>query len=95
MQNQVSSFKDLQKLQANLAEMRKKTDVGHIQEMEVKREQLGEEVNSKKFELALQRSSFDNMRRLENKEKKRKKYGPVFWGNPVQPRKIQCAGWTK
>jgi hypothetical protein len=43
---------------------------------------LGEEGNSKKLELALQRSSFDNMKRLENKEKKRNKYSPVFWGNP-------------
>lgn len=43
---------------------------------------LDHEVDSKKFEQALLRSSFDNMRRIENNEKKKKKFSEVFWGNP-------------
>ncbi len=43
---------------------------------------LGEDIHRKTFELALQRSSFDNMRRIENKEKQKKEFSAVFWGNP-------------
>ena len=32
--------------------------------------------------MAIQRSSFENLRRIEKKEKKQNKYTPVFWGNP-------------
>ena len=42
---------------------------------------LGEDVHGKKLEQALNRSSFDNMKRLENMEKKKDIYSPVFWGN--------------
>src|SRR3990170_3324339 len=38
--------KELQQLQTDLASLRKKTDVGHIQEMEIRREQLAEEINT-------------------------------------------------
>ena len=63
--------KDLQKLQTELAEMRKKTDVGHIQEMEVKREQLAEEINTLRqklgtvqVEFSTLQSKFDNVLRV-------------------------------
>jgi chromosome segregation protein len=63
--------KDLQKLQTELAEMRKRTDVGHIQEMEVKREQLAEEVNTLRqklgtvqVEYSTRQSQFDNVLRV-------------------------------
>jgi len=63
--------KDLEKLQTELAEMRKKTDVGHIQEMEVKREQLAEEVNTLRqklgtvqIEYSTRQSQFDNVLRV-------------------------------
>jgi chromosome segregation protein len=63
--------KDLQKLQTELAEMRKKTDVGHIQEMEVKREQLAEEINTLRqklgtvqIEFSTLQSKFDNVLRV-------------------------------
>lgn len=63
--------KDLQKLQMQLAEMRKKTDVGLIQEMEVKREKLAEEINnlrqklgSVKVEYSTLQSKFDNVLRV-------------------------------
>ncbi|HEX9261570.1 MAG TPA: chromosome segregation protein SMC [Candidatus Bathyarchaeia archaeon] len=63
--------KNLQKLQTELAEMRKKTDVGHIQEMEVKREQLAEEINthrqklgSVQIEFSTLQSKFDNVLRV-------------------------------
>ena len=63
--------KDLQKLQTDLAEMRKKTDVAHIQEMEVKREQLAEEINtlrqklgSVQIEFSTLQSKFDNVLRV-------------------------------
>lgn len=63
--------KDLLKLQTDLAEMRKKTDVGHIQEMEVKREQLAEEINtlrqklgSVQIEFSTLQSKFDNVLRV-------------------------------
>ena len=47
---------------------------------------LGEEVDDRKLEQAINRSSFDNMRRLENKEKKQDIYSPVFWGNASSTR---------
>ncbi|MGE5637712.1 MAG: hypothetical protein ACM3WQ_03300, partial [Chloroflexota bacterium] len=63
--------KDLQKLQTQLAEMRMKTDVGLIQEMEIKREKLGEEINtlrqklgSVKVEYSTLQSKFDNVLRV-------------------------------
>ena len=63
--------KDLQKLQTELSEMRKRTDVGHIQEMEVKREQLAEEVNTLRqklgtvqVEYSTRQSQFDNVLRV-------------------------------
>ena len=63
--------KDLQKLQAALAEMRRKTDVGHIQEMEVKRERLAEENNtlrqkigSVQIEHSTLQSKYDNVLRV-------------------------------
>ncbi len=63
--------KDLQKLQTQLAEMRKKTDVSLIQEMEVRREKLGEEINtlrqklgSVKVEYSTLQSKFDNVLRV-------------------------------
>ena len=63
--------KDLQKLQIELADMRKKTDVGHIQEMEVKRERLAEEVNTLRqklgtvqVEYSTRQSQFDNVLRV-------------------------------
>jgi chromosome segregation ATPase len=63
--------KDLQKLQMQLAEMRKKTDVGLIQEMEVRREKLAEEINtlrqklgSVKVEYSTLQSKFDSVLRV-------------------------------
>jgi chromosome segregation protein len=63
--------KDSQKLQTELAEMRKKTDVAHIQEMEVKREQLAEEINTLRQKLGTVQveyktlqSQFDNVLRV-------------------------------
>jgi chromosome segregation protein len=63
--------KDLEKLQAEIAELRKKTDVGHIQEMEVKREQLAEEINTLNQKLgtvqvenSTLQSQFDNVLRV-------------------------------
>jgi len=46
-------------------------------------EYLGEEADKKRLDMAILRSSFDNLRRIENKEKKQNKYSPVFWGNPA------------
>jgi chromosome segregation protein len=63
--------KDLQKLQSELAVLRKKTDVGHIQEMEVQREKLGEEINTLRQKLgtvqienSTLQSQFDNVLRV-------------------------------
>jgi chromosome segregation protein len=62
--------KDIEKMQVELAEMRRKTDVSHIQELEVKRERLGEEVNtlrqklgSVQTEVSTLQSKFDNVLR--------------------------------
>jgi chromosome segregation protein len=63
--------KDSQKLQTELAEMRKKTDLANIQEMEVKREQLAEEINTLRQKLgtvqvehSTLQSQFDNVLRV-------------------------------
>ncbi len=63
--------KDLQKLQIELADFRRKTDVSHIQEQEVKREKLAEEIitlrqklGSVQTELSTFQSQFDNVLRV-------------------------------
>jgi chromosome segregation protein len=63
--------KDLQKLQTEIAVLRKRTDVGHIQEMEVKREQLAEGINTLRQKLgtvqigvSTRQSQFDNVLRV-------------------------------
>ena len=63
--------KELQQLQTDLASLRKKTDVGHIQEMEIRREQLAEEINtlrqklgSVQVESKTLQSQFDNVLRV-------------------------------
>jgi chromosome segregation protein len=63
--------KELQKLQAEIAVLRKKTDVGHIQELEVKRERLAEEIitlrqklGTVQTELSTLQSQFDNVLRV-------------------------------
>jgi chromosome segregation protein len=63
--------RDIGKLQVELAEFRRKTDVGHIQELEVKRETVGEEMNtlrqklgSIQTELSTCQSQFDNVLRV-------------------------------
>ncbi len=62
--------KDMQKLLIELAEFRRKTDVAHIQELEVQREKIGEELNtlrqkrgSIQTELSTCQSQFDNVLR--------------------------------
>ena len=62
--------KQIEKLQIELADFRQKTDVSHIQELEVKRETLGEETNtlrqklgSVQTELSTLQSKFDNVLR--------------------------------
>jgi len=63
--------KEIQKLQVELADLRKKTDVGHIQELEVKREKLAEEIitlrqhlGTVQTELSTLQSQFDNVLRV-------------------------------
>jgi chromosome segregation protein len=63
--------KDVEKLQIQLADFRRKTDVRNIQELEVKRETLGEEINtlrqklgSVQTELSTCQSQFDNVLRV-------------------------------
>jgi chromosome segregation protein len=63
--------KEIQKLQVELADLRKKTDVGHIQELEVKREKLAEEIitlrqhiGTVQIELSTLQSQFDNVLRV-------------------------------
>jgi chromosome segregation protein len=63
--------KDIQKLLIELSEYRRKTDVAHIQELEVQREKLGEELNtlrqklgSIQTELSTCQSQFDNVLRV-------------------------------
>ena len=50
-------------------------------------EYLDTEVDKKKLDKAILRSSFENLSRIENKEKKQNKYSPVFWGNPSTTQK--------
>ena len=66
-----SILKDLKQLQTELSNLRKKTDVGHIQEMEIKREQIAEEVNTTRQKLGsvqienrTLQSQFDNVLRI-------------------------------
>jgi chromosome segregation protein len=63
--------KEIQKLQVELADLRKKTDVGHIQELEVKREKLAEEIitlrqhiGTVQTEISTLQSQFDNVLRV-------------------------------
>ena len=63
--------KELRKLQAEIAALRKKTDVGHIQELEIKRERLTEEIitlrqklGTVQTELSTLKSQFDNVLRV-------------------------------
>jgi chromosome segregation protein len=63
--------KDIRKLQIELGALRKKTDPGHIQEMEVKREKLAEEIivlrqkqGTVHTELSTLQSKFDNVLRV-------------------------------
>jgi chromosome segregation protein len=63
--------KELQKLQAEIAVLRKKTDVGHIQELEIKREKLAEEIitlrqkiGTVQTEISTLQSQFDNVLRV-------------------------------
>jgi chromosome segregation protein len=63
--------KSLQKSHIELAELRKKTDVSHIQDLEVQRERVGEEVNSLRqrlgtlhTEISTRQSQFDNVLRV-------------------------------
>jgi chromosome segregation protein len=62
--------KDIEKLRIELSEFRQKTDVSHIQELEVKRETVGEETNtlrqklgSVQTELSTGQSQFDKVLR--------------------------------
>ena len=63
--------KEIQKLQAELGELRKKTDVSHIQELEVKREKLAEEIialrqnlGTVQTDMSTRQSQFDNVLRV-------------------------------
>jgi chromosome segregation protein len=63
--------KELQKLQADLGVLRNKTDVGHIQELEVKREKLAEEIitlrqnlGTVQTDVSTRQSQFDNVLRV-------------------------------
>ncbi|MBN1358826.1 chromosome segregation protein SMC [Candidatus Bathyarchaeota archaeon] len=63
--------KEIQKLQAELGDLRKKTDVGHIQELEVRREKLAEEIISLRqhlgtvqTDMSTRQSQFDNVLRV-------------------------------
>ena len=70
MNERNSIQKTLQKLHTDIANLRLKTDVEHIQELEVQREKLGEEVNtlrqnsgSIQTEISTCQSQFDNVLR--------------------------------
>jgi chromosome segregation protein len=63
--------KEIQKLQAELGDLRKKTDVGHIQELEVQREKLAEEIialrqnlGTVQTDMSTRQSQFDNVLRV-------------------------------
>ena len=67
-----SIAKEIRKLQNELSALRKKTDPGHIQEMEVTREKLSEEViitlrqklGTSQTEMSTLQSQFDNVLRV-------------------------------
>jgi chromosome segregation protein len=66
-----SILKEIRKLQNELAVLRKRTDPGHIQEMEVKRERLSEEIitqrqklGTSQTEISTLQSQFDNVLRV-------------------------------
>jgi chromosome segregation protein len=63
--------RSLQKLHTEMAELRLKTDVSHIQDLEVQREKMGEEVNTLRqklgtiqTEISTRQSQFDNVLRV-------------------------------
>ena len=63
--------KELQKLQADLGVLRSKTDVGHIQELEIKREKFAEEIitlrqnlGTVQTDVSTRQSQFDNVLRV-------------------------------
>jgi chromosome segregation protein len=63
--------KEIEKLQIELADFRQKTDVGHIQQLEVKRETIGEEINTLRQKLGTVQTQistgqmqFDNVLRV-------------------------------
>jgi len=63
--------KEIEKLQVDLGDLRRKTDVSHIQDLEVKRETVGEEANtlrqklgSVQTEVSTLQSKFDNVLRV-------------------------------
>ncbi|MEM3377375.1 MAG: chromosome segregation protein SMC [Candidatus Bathyarchaeia archaeon] len=69
--------KEIRKLRAELAVLRKKTDVGHIQALEVKREKLAEEINALRqklstvqTEISTLQSQFENVLRVAYKNAK-------------------------
>jgi chromosome segregation protein len=76
--NERNSIKNnLKKIQAEIANLRLKTDVSHIQEMEVQREKLGEEANtlrqrlgSVQTEILTHQSQFDRVLRVSYKNTK-------------------------
>jgi chromosome segregation protein len=76
--NERNSIKNnLKKIQSEIATLRLKTDVSHIQEMEVQREKLGEEANtlrqrlgSVQTEILTHQSQFDRVLRVSYKNTK-------------------------
>jgi len=63
--------KEIQKLQTELGDLRKKTDVGHIQELEVKREKLAEGIitlrqnlGTVQTDMSTRQSQYDNVLRV-------------------------------
>lgn len=69
--------KEIRKLRAELLVLRKKTDVGHIQALEIKREKLAEEINSLRqklstvqTEISTLQSQFENVLRVAYKNAK-------------------------
>ena len=76
--NERNSIKNnLKKIQAEIGNLRLKTDVSHIQEMEVQREKLGEEANtlrqrlgSVQTEILTHQSQFDRVLRVSYKNTK-------------------------
>ncbi|MCW4008726.1 MAG: chromosome segregation protein SMC, partial [Candidatus Bathyarchaeota archaeon] len=69
--------KEIRKLRAELVVLRRKTDVGHIQALEVKREKLAEEINALRqklgtiqTEISTLQSQFENVLRVAYKNAK-------------------------